>query len=118
MPSTETPTDTKKDLADKLVKIAVQQLQVSNNFKKPLLEKWKMYEDLKAGNIKKKLRIQFSVALPVFTGMLDTLAADFDEPVELEFKKKHPSDYFKVQKIQALFDMEQKSLESTARWDY
>ena len=108
----------KKELVDKLVKIAVQQLQVSNNFKKPLLEKWKMYEDLKAGNIKKKLRIQFSVALPVFTGMLDTLAADFDEPVELEFKKKHPSDYFKVQKIQALFDMEKKSLDVTARWDY
>ena len=110
--------DSKKDLADKLVKIACLQLQTSNSYKKPLLEKWKMYEDLKAGNVKKKLRIQYSVALPVFVGMLDTLAADFDEPVELEFKKKHPSDYFKVQKIQSAFDLEKKSLEMTARWDY
>ena len=108
----------KKELADKLVKIAVMQLQVSNNYKKPLLEKWKMYEDLKMGNVKKKLRIQYSVALPVFSGMLDTLGADFDEPVELEFHKKHPSDYFKVQKVQSAFDMEKKSLEVTARWDY
>ena len=116
---TESPTKTpKQELADKLTQIACLQLQTSNNYKKPLLEKWKQYEDLKAGNVKKKLRIQFSVALPVFTGMLDTLAADFDEPVELEFQKKHPSDYSKVQKIQASFDQEKKSLERTARWDY
>ena len=114
MPST----DTKKELADKLTKIALRQLQVSNAYKKPLLEKWKMYEDLKAGNVKKKLRIQYSVALPVFVGMLDTLAADFDEPVEIEFSKKHPSDYFKAQKIQAAFNQEKKSLVVTARWDY
>lgn len=107
-----------KEFADKLTSVAIQQLQTSNRYKTPLLEKWKRYEDLKAGNLKKKLRIQTSVALPVFTGMLDTLAADFDEPVELEFKKKHPSDYFKVQKIQAAFDLEKKSLEVTARWDY
>lgn len=111
-------TNINKELADKLVTIAVQQLHTSNNYKKGLLEKWKMYEDLKVGNIKKKLRIQTSIALPVFTGMLDTLAADFDEPVELEFQKKHPSDYFKVQKIQALFNLEKKSLEVNARWDY
>lgn len=108
----------KKEFADKLTQTACLQLQTSNNYKKNLLEKWKSYEDLKAGNVKKKLRIQYSVALPVFVGMLDTLAADFDEPVELEFKKKHPSDYFKVQKIQASFDLEKKSLEMTARWDY
>lgn len=114
----ETALDPKKELADKLVQIACLQLQTSNNFKKNLLDKWKSFEDLKAGNVKKKLRIQYSVALPIFSGMLDTLAADFDEPVELQFEKKHPSDYFKVQKIQASFDMEKKSLESTARWDY
>ena len=107
-----------KEFADKLTIIAAKQLQTSNNYKKGLLEKWKMYEDLKAGNLKKKLRIQTSVALPVFAGMLDTLGADFDEPVELEFIKKHPSDYFKVQKIQALFNIEKKSLEVNARWDY
>ncbi len=108
----------KKDLGDKLVQIACRQLQTSNNYKKPLIEKWKLYEDLKAGNVKKKLRIQTNIALPVFSGMLDTLAADFDEPVELQYAKKHPSDYFKVQKVQAAFDMEKKNLAVTARWDY
>lgn len=107
-----------KDLGDELVKIATQALAVSNKYKEPLLEKWKMYEDLKAGKVKKKLRSQFNVALPVFSGMLDTLAADFDEPVELEFKKRHPSDFFKARKYQAAWNQQRTSSDKDAKWDY
>lgn len=107
-----------EDLGDRLVGIACRQLQVSNKFKQPLLEKWKRFENLKAGNVPKKLRVQFNVALPVFSGMLDTLAADFDEPIELEFKRKHPSDYFKVQRIQAAWNMEKAKLTKESRWDF
>lgn len=109
---------TKKEFADNLVRIASIQLSVSNKYKEPLVTKWKMYQDLKAGNVKKKLRVQFNVALPVFQGMLDTLAADFDEPVELRFKKKHPSDYFKVQRIQSAWDLEKAKYTKEARWDF
>ena len=110
--------DSKKELGDKLTKKATKQLGVSNDFKKPLVEKWKKYEELKAGKVKKKLRQQFNVALPVFSGMIDTLAADFDEPVELQFKKKNPADYFKAHKIQAAFDIERTSTNKDAKWDY
>lgn len=106
------------DFADKLTEIACRQLQVSDKFKQPLLEKWKRFEDLKQGNVKKKLRVQFQVALPVFAGMLDTLAADFDEPIELEFQKKHPSDYFKAQRIQAAWNIEKVKLDRDGRWDF
>jgi hypothetical protein len=99
-----------KGMGDILTKIACQQLSVSNKFKQPLLTKWSSFEDLKAGKIKKKLRVQFNVALPVFSGMLDTLASDFDEPIELEFQRKHPSDYFKVQRIQAVWNLEKVKL--------
>lgn len=108
----------KKELADTLTKIAIRQLSVSNKFKEPLVTKWKMYQELKAGNVKKKLRVQFNVALPVFQGMLDTLAADFDEPIELRFKKKHPSDYFKVKRVQSAWDLEKMKYNKEARWDF
>lgn len=112
------PATTKKDFADNLAKIAQRQLSVSNKFKEPLVSKWKAYQELKAGNVKKKLRVQFNVALPVFQGMLDTLAADFDEPIELKFKKKHPADYFKMQRIQAAWDLEKSKYTKESRWDF
>lgn len=114
----KTPKKVTKELADELVKIAVKQLNVSNKYKKPLLEKWKSYDDLYAGKVKKKLRQQFNVALPVFSGMLDTLAASFDEPVELEFKQKHPADYFNAKKVQAAWEIEKTSTDKDARWDF
>lgn len=107
-----------KALYDRLTQIACEQLHTSNTYKKPLLEKWRKYEDLKAGNIKPKLRMPHNIPIPVFSGMLDTLAADFDEPIELEFKKKHPSDYFKAKKIQAAWNLEKNSTDVNARWDY
>lgn len=107
-----------KELADELTRIATRQLSLSNKFKEPLVTKWKTYQDLKAGNVKKKLRVQFNVALPVFQGMLDTLAADFDEPIELKYKQKHPADYFKMQRIQAAWDLEKTKYTKEARWDF
>lgn len=103
---------------EELVQIAARQLSISNKYKEPLILKWKKYENLKAGNVPRKLRSQFNVALPVFSGMLDTLAADFDEPVELKFSKKHPSDYFKAKRIQGAWNLEKNSYDVSARWDY
>lgn len=110
--------ETHADYADELTRIACKQLAISNKYKEPLVGKWKKFEDLKAGNVPRKLRSQFNVALPVFSGMLDTLAADFDEPVELHFKQKHPSDYFKAKKIQAAWNIEKSKYTKEARWDY
>jgi hypothetical protein len=107
-----------EDVRDRLTEIAARQLAVSDRFKQPLITKWKKYENLKAGNVPKKLRTLFSVPLPVFSGMLDTLAADFDEPIELRFKEKHPADYFKAKKYQGAFNIEKASYDSSARWDY
>lgn len=108
----------KKELGDRLVQIAIKQLAVSNKYKEPLVAKWRKYQDAKAGKVKKKLRIQFQVNLPVFSGMLDTLAADFDEPIEMEFKHKHPSDYFKAQRIQSAWNVEKSKNDLDAKWDY
>ena len=108
----------KKVLGDKLTEMAIRQLAVSNHYKMPLMEKWKKYQDAKAGRVKKKLRVNFQVNLPVFSGMLDTLSADFDETIELDFKHRHPSDYFKAQRIQAALNIEKTKTGLDAKWDY
>lgn len=116
--SSDFSTMSKKEIADHCTKVACRLLSVSNKYKEPLLEKWKNFEDLKAGRIKRKLRSQFNVALPVYSGLLDTLAADFDEPVELEFDKKHPSNYFKAKRIQGAWNLQKNSTDKDAKWDY
>lgn len=110
--------ESRRDYADELTKIACKQLSISNKYKEPLIGKWKKFEDLKAGNVPRKLRSQFNVALPVFSGMLDTLAADFDEPIEIDFEGKHPSDYFKSKKIKAAWNIEKSKYTKEARWDF
>lgn len=114
----ETKPLTKKEMGDKLTKIALQQLGVSNKFKEPLIEKWNKYEDLKAGRVARKLRQQFNVVMPVFSGMLDSLAASYDEPIEVEIKHKHPADYFKAKKYHAAFEQEKQKNTPDALWDY
>lgn len=107
-----------KEFKDELTRIAAMQLNASSKFKEPLLEKWRKYEDLYAGKVPKKLRIPFQVALPVFSGMLDTLAASYDEPIEIEFSPNHPSQYFKAEKIQGAWNTIKTNMDKDARWDY
>jgi len=75
------------------------------------------YWDLYNGKTPKKLRQLFSVAIPVFPGMIDTLNAQYDEPIRLEFKEGDASDYFKVQKINGAFQMEIMDTAKNSKWD-
>lgn len=109
---------TKKELYDELTRIATQQLLVSDAFKKPLLAKWKDFYDLRAGKVKKKLRMPFQVAFPIFSGMIDTLEASFDEAIELEFTETKPADYFKARKVQGAWNTEKSKNTVNSSWDY
>lgn len=105
------------DLYQKLTDIASRQLSASSNFKRPRIEQWRKFDDLYNGVVKKKLRQMFQVPLPIYSGFLDTLAASYDEPVELEFFKKHPADHFKAKKVDAMWNMEKNNVSKHARWD-
>lgn len=107
-----------RNFKDKLTQIACRQLDASTSFKKPRVEQWQKFDTLYNGVIKKKLRVLFQVCLPVYSGMLDTLAASYDEPIEMEFQKKHPADHFKAKKTQAMWNMEKTDMSRHARWDY
>lgn len=107
-----------REEAEEAVNIAIRQLVASSSHKEPFLEKMVKYENLYAGRLPKKLRIQFNVVLPIFSGMIDTICSDFDEGIDLNFKDTHPSDYFAAKKIKAAFDKIKNSSRVNDKWDY
>lgn len=103
--------------ANQAVQKALRQVQVCYDYKKPRLEKISRYWKLYNGDTKKKLRQLFNVAIPVFPSMIDTLNAQYDTPVLIEFKEAEPSDFFKAQKINAAFRMEVLDTNQNSKWD-
>jgi hypothetical protein len=108
---------TKEQLAERAVQIATRQLMASTDFKKPRITRLNKYWQLYDGNVVKKLRQLFNVPIPVFPGMIDTLNAEYDTPIQLKFKEGDASDFFKVQKINAAFQMEVMNTAQNSKWD-
>ncbi len=107
----------KKQLAEKAVQIAVRQLAASTEFKKPRLQKLAKYWELYDGKVQKKLRQLFNIPIPIFSGLVDTLNAQYDTPIELRYSEADPSDYFKAEKINAAWQMEMGSTAQNTLWD-
>lgn len=107
----------KDQLATKAVDIATNQVMASYEFKQPRMVRLQKYWDLYDGKTAKKLRQLFNVAIPVFPGMVDTLNAQYDTPIELKFKEGDASDYFKVQKINGAFQLEVMDSAENSKWD-
>lgn len=105
------------ELAEEAVRIATLQLMASTDFKKPRLNRLAKYWTLYDGKVEKKIRQLFNVPIPVFAGMVDTLNAQHDTPVQLKFKEGDAADYFKVQKINAAFQMEVMNTAQNSKWD-
>lgn len=108
---------TKAQFAEKAVEIATMQLMASSEFKKPRLETLTKYWRLYDGKTTKKLRQLFNVPIPVFPGMIDTLNAEYDTPIQLSFREGDAADYFKVQKINGAFRMEVMDTAQNSKWD-
>lgn len=104
-------------LAQKALEQAVRQVQACYEFKKPRLERIAKYWKLYNGDTKKKIRQLFNVPIPVFPGMIDTLNAQHDTPVLIEFQEAEPSDFFNAQKINAAFRMEVLDTNQNSKWD-
>lgn len=104
-------------LAEEAVQVATRQIMACADFKKPRLQRLGKYWALYDGQVPKKLRQLFNVPIPVFPGMIDTLNAQYDTPVQLTFREGDPSDYFKVQKINGAFQMEVMNTTQNSKWD-
>jgi hypothetical protein len=116
--SVDTVNKGKKELADEAVKRCMMIVAQVNRFKKPRLEKIQMYRDLYAGKVRPKYRQPFNTVIPVFAGGMDTLAADFNDDLSLEFDPQEPADYLSTRKLQALWDMEVNALTPNAMFAF
>jgi hypothetical protein len=108
-----------QSLADEITKtVAVRLIAECNKFKQSRLDKIQKYRDLYAGSVPKKFRQPFNVVLPVFAGIMDTLAADFNDDLSVDITEKEPADYISVRKIARLWHDETTSLSPNARFAY
>src|SRR5271169_6807118 len=105
-----------KKIADKLVNIACMQIYTCEQFKKPRLETIEKFEEAYNGKVKEKLRITFNAPFPVLSGMVDTLLADFDDPIALNFNENDPADYNAIKKVNAAWKNQKDSLNSDLLW--
>jgi len=108
---------THDQLAERAVLIATQQIMACTEFKKPRLDRLNKYWRLYDGKVDKKLRQLFNVPIPVFAGMIDTINAQYDTPVELDFSEGDASDFFKVEKIKGAWHQEVMNSMNTSKWD-
>jgi len=107
----------KEQLAAEAVNTAINQINACYEFKKPRLAKIAKYWALYDGKTSKKLRQLFNVPIPVFPGMIDTLNAQYDTPIQVKFKEGDAADYFKINKVNAAFQMEIMDSNNNSKWD-
>ena len=107
----------RKQLAEEAVNVATRQIMACTEFKKPRMAKLTRYWELYDGKVPKKLRQLFNVPIPVFAGMIDTLNAQYDTPIQLKFQEGAADDYFKVQKVNGAFQMEVMNTAENSKWD-
>lgn len=104
------------DKAEKLVANAVKMLETCNRFKTDRMTQIKQYEAAYNGKLREQQRRMFNIPFPVFSGLVDALVADFNDPINLIFKENDPADYNPIRKVQATWDKQVGSLYKDAMW--
>lgn len=107
----------KSQLAEEAVNIATNQIMACSDFKAPRMRQLEKYYELYDGKVKKKLRQLFNVPIPVFAGMIDTLNAQYDTGIFLEFAEGDAADYFNVQKLNGAWRSEVMNTAQNSKWD-
>lgn len=116
--STDTVNSGVDTLTEEATKRAVRIVSNVEKFVQPRLDQIKKYRELYAGHVKPKYRQPFNVVLPVFSGMMDTLMAGFNDDLSTQLDPQEPADYIPVCKIEALWNQELNSTAPNARFPY
>lgn len=69
-------------------------------------------------DIPPKLRQLFNTPLPIFSGMIDELLAQFNDEVQIKFNATNPDQYLITPKLQAHWNAERDSTAPNAMWNY
>lgn len=104
-------------LAEKCTEVALKQLRESWTFKLPRIRNIQRYRRLYNTEVLPKLRVQFNVPVPVFSGMIDTLQSDLDDGLILKYESQDPADWKPIQKLNAAIKQESGSMRPGAQWD-
>ncbi len=96
-----------KTLADKLAGIAVKQIRLglSDPKRKARLENNKKNTEAYENVVPPAMRGEFSFAVPVYSGYIDTLVSKLNDPIRINFDKQEEADLKKAKKV-------------TAKWEY
>src|ERR1035437_10382172 len=86
--------------------------------KQQRLNRIALYEALYNNDVPPRLRQMFNVIPPVFSGMIDSLLAQFNDEVKLKFTTKNPAQHLVVPKIQAHWETEKDTMTPNAMWNY
>lgn len=90
----------------------------SQIYKQPRMNLLATFERLYNNDVPPKLRQMFNVVIPIFSGMVDSLLAMFNDEVQIKFKATNPAQHLVVPKIQAHWNNERDSLAPNAMWNY
>lgn len=98
--------------AERLVKIAQQQLQTSIRYKEKRMAEIAKNEDLYYGKTKRALKGRWNVPLPLMSGYVDTLLSKIDDPPKVKYSYQDVADMERSMKTQAKWDQESTSVKN------
>lgn len=104
-------------LATEMAGINTRRLINSYTFKLPRITQIRKYRDLYNNKTVRQLRIRYNVPIPIFSGMIDTLAAQLDDGIILKIAETDPADWLGVQKADAAMQEELASESLGAQWN-
>ena len=118
MSDTSEEINTEKKTKDALAEKARKLLVSSQIYKQARMNRIALYEALYNNDVPPKLRQMFNVIPPVFSGMVDSLLAQFNDEVKIKYTASNPALYITIPKIQAHWEKEKDSPSPNARWNY
>lgn len=92
------------------------QLQTSWNHKRPRLQSIRAYRAAYNNARQRQFRVRYSAPLPIFAGIIDTLQADLEDEIILEFEAQDPADWRAAIKANAALQKESTSDLPNAQW--
>ena len=102
--------------ADKATENSRMQLNVSFQHKRPRMTSIRAYRAAYNNARQRQFRVRYSAPLPIFAGIIDTLMADLDDEILLEYKAQDPADWRAAVKANAALEKESGSNMPNASW--
>jgi len=102
--------------AQEMTELAIRLLEVSTQYKRPRMERIRRYRALYNNETRTQYRIRYNAPIPIFSGMIDTLQADYDDALIIKANATDPADWIAEQKANAAMEKESQSMHPDKMW--